>query len=357
MKDSGPDRAAHGGGKKSETNTQFKFQATHVTITSRIPAIRICATILPLPITGTSAAQNVQVINICSKCGAILFEDASRCSFCDAPLTETAQPDEFASVAAKDVEPDWHVEVARRLELYRARRRRVMPDDTQSPLPFQEESHPRTSEEFFVVDVDEELDLPPRPARKTAPPRAPERVEISPLQPEFDFSASGDPRAHPQTALIPVADLHERRQAGLLDLIFLTLAYVGFLGLFRSLGGHFYFARVDAAVYGAAFILFYALYFSIFTIFGGATPGMQLRGLYVVRLDGQLAENRQLQWRAFAYLLSGGALMLGFLWAFWDEDHFTWHDRISHTYVTSALPLGQEDSFEVGPPRQTLAHK
>ena len=132
------------------------------------------------------------------------------------------------------------------------------------------------------------------------------------MQPEFDFSASGDPRAHPQTALVPVADLHERRQAGLLDLIFLALAYVGFLGLFRSLGGHFYFARVDAVVYAAAFVLFYALYFSIFTIFGGATPGMQLRGLYVVRLDGTLAENRQLLWRAFAYLLSAGALMLGF---------------------------------------------
>jgi uncharacterized RDD family membrane protein YckC len=315
-------------------------------------------------ITGTSAAQKALVINTCSKCGAILFEDASRCSFCNAPLTVAARPDEFASVAANsganDVEPDWRLEVARRLELYRARRRRFMPDDnSQSPLPFREERQtPMMREEHFVVDVDEELDLPPRPARKAALPRATERVEISAMQPEFDFSASGDPRAHPQTALVSVADLHERRQAGLLDFIFLALAYVGFLGLFRSLGGHFYFARVDTVVYAAAFVLFYALYFAIFTIFGGATPGMQLRGLYVVRLDGHLAENRQLLWRGFAYLLSAGALMLGFLWALWDEDRFTWHDRISHTYVTSALPLGQEDSYEVAPaPRQTLAHK
>ena len=258
-----------------------------------------------------------------------------------------------------DVEPDWRLEVARRLELYRARRRRFMPDDdSQSPLPFHEETRLAEREEHFVVDLEEELDLPPRPARKAAPPRAPERVEISAMQPEFDFSAAADPRAHPQTALVPVAELHERRQAGLLDFIFLALVYVGFLGLFRSLGGHFYFARVDTVVYAAAFVLFYALYFAIFTIFGGATPGMQLRGLYVVRLDGHLAENRQLLWRGFAYLLSAGALMLGFFWALWDEDRFTWHDRISHTYVTSALPLGQEDSYEVAPPRrQTLAHK
>jgi uncharacterized RDD family membrane protein YckC len=319
-------------------------------------------------ITGTSAAQKALVINICSKCGAILFEDASRCSFCNAPLVQSAQPDESvradefarvpANAAANDVEPDWRLEVARRLELYRARRRRYMPDDSQSPLPFNQETRPEPREEYFVVDVDEELDLPPRPARKTLPPREHERVEISAMQPEFDFSASGDPRAHPQTALVPVAELHERRQAGLLDFIFLALVYVGFLGLFRSLGGHFYFARVDAVVYASAFALFFALYFAIFTIFGGATPGMQLRGLYVVRLDGHLAENRQLLWRGFAYLLSAGALMLGFLWALWDEDRFTWHDRISHTYVTAAVPLGQEGSYEVTPPaRQTLAHK
>src|SRR5271156_4877225 len=194
-------------------------------------------------ITAPSAAQKELEINICSKCGAILFEDASRCSFCNAPLVQSAQPDEFASVGANaatnDVEPDWRLEVARRLELYRARRRRYMPDNSQSPLPFNEETRPEPREEYFVVDVDEELDLPPRPARKSAPPRAPERVEISAMQPEFDFSASGDPRAHPQTALVPVAELHERRQAGLLDFIFLALVYVGFLGLFRSLGGHF----------------------------------------------------------------------------------------------------------------------
>jgi uncharacterized RDD family membrane protein YckC len=267
------------------------------------------------------------------------------------------RPDEYASIAANEVETDWRVEVARRLELYRARRRRYLPDDSQSALPFHEKFEPPDEDEHFVVDLEEELDIPPWPARKTAPPGGPERVEISALQPELDFSAGGDPRAHPQTALVPVADLRERRQAGLLDFVFLTITYAGFLALFRSLGGHFSFARVDAAVYAAVFVLFSALYFAIFTIFGGATPGMQLRGLYVVRLDGHAAEQRQLQWRAFAYLLSGGALMLGFLWALWDEDHFTWHDRISHTYVTAAAPLGQEDPFEVAPRRQTLAHK
>jgi hypothetical protein len=39
--------------------------------------------------------------------------------------------------------------------------------------------------------------------------------------------------------------------------------------------------------------------------------------------------------------------MLGFLWSFWDEDHFTWHDRISQTYVTAASPVMSADATEV----------
>ena len=91
---------------------------------------------------------------------------------------------------------------------------------------------------------------------------------------------------------------------------------------------------------GSVFFLLYALYFFLFTTFAGATPGMQLRGLTIVRLDGTLPETRQLVWRSFGYLLSGATLTLGFLWALWDEDHFTWQDRISQTYVTAATPVG-----------------
>jgi uncharacterized RDD family membrane protein YckC len=53
-------------------------------------------------------------------------------------------------------------------------------------------------------------------------------------------------------------------------------------------------------------------------------------------LDGTFPETRQLLWRSFGYLLSGATLLLGFLWALWDEDRMTWHDRISQTYIASA---------------------
>ncbi len=84
---------------------------------------------------------------------------------------------------------------------------------------------------------------------------------------------------------------------------------------------------------------------------------MQLMGLSVVRLDGSLPDTRQLLWRNFGYVLSGATLMLGFVWAIWDEDHFTWQDRMSQTYITAAAPLGDLDSLDMSASRRTFAHK
>src|SRR5262249_40647750 len=77
-------------------------------------------------------------------------------------------------------------------------------------------------------------------------------------------------------------------------------------------------------------------YFALFTIFGGSTPGMMIRGLRVVSFDGTIPTSRQMAWRSLGYLISAAACLLGFAWALIDEDHLCWHDRISHTYLTPA---------------------
>jgi uncharacterized RDD family membrane protein YckC len=233
--------------------------------------------------------------------------------------------------------PEWRREVARRLHDYRARRGQLHPDDSQSGLPFYEEI---PLEEEVVAE--ETVERPrSRPMQRQ---RQMERVEIC-VQPELDFSHASDNRAHPQSPLVPVADLPARLWAGTIDALFLALTCVGFFGLFRSLGGELILDKVGAMVYAAVAFLFYGLYFFLFTTFAGATPGMQLRGLTIVRLDGTLPETRQLLWRSFGYVLSGATLMLGFFWALWDEDGFTWQDRISQTYVTAATPVEDPASF------------
>jgi uncharacterized RDD family membrane protein YckC len=314
------------------------------------------------------------VIQICKQCGALLLEATDNCSFCDAPLVDSDENLEPVPVGvsapvvtdetAESAEPEWRREVSRRLEAYRVRRGRPRPDDSQSGLPFAASAASSNGEslrthriELYEDDHGKERLRPRVTQRVSSKPRQNERVEIN-IQPELDFSATSDDRAHPQTALVPVASLVERRRAGMLDGLFLALTYVGFMGLFRSLGGQLVIEKVDAIVYLAAFFLFYAQYFFLFTTFAGATPGMQLRGLTIVRLDGSLPDTRQLLWRSFGYILSG-ATILGFFWSLWDEDHFTWQDRISQTYITAATPIIEPEAFEIpaGHHRQRFAHK
>ncbi len=291
------------------------------------------------------------MIRICSKCGALLLDDTESCSFCDVPAVENGEIPEPVTVGAGSLaetpEPEWRMEVSRRLEQYRTRRGHLHPDDSQSGLPFRQPAS--------VPDIEDEVPERPRlrPAQRQ---RSAERVEIC-IQPELNFSSSPDDRARPQTALVPVATLAERRWAGILDALFLGITCVGFMSMFRSLGGQMTLEKTDAIVYLAVAYLFYALYFFLFTVMAGATPGMQLRGLTVVRLDGSLPDSRQLLWRNFGYMLSGATLLLGFVWAVWDEDHFTWQDRMSQTYITAAAPLSNLDSLDIPAGRRRFAHK
>jgi len=318
---------------------------------------------LRVPSRTPSAAQNGPVIQTCRQCGAINEEHARMCGFCDAPLAPTEEvPAAVVPSAPAEGnlarELDWRREVSHRLQAYRARRCRLHPNDSQAPLPFSDATTAAGPEqEYEPVDFFRSAgaaDLPEAPPSERETLTAVERMEIAVTQPrrlltEAEDHPSGPwPRGAAASAapLLPVASLGERRRAGLLDAGFLLLAYGVFLTLFGSLGGHFAFGKFDAAVYAATLALFYVQYFALFTVFGGSTPGMLIRGLRVVSFDGGPPTPRQLLWRSFGYLVSGGTVLLGFLWALWDEDHLTWQDRISQTYLTGAAPTGETHSPE-----------
>ncbi len=136
--------------------------------------------------------------------------------------------------------------------------------------------------------------------------------------------------------LHPVASIDDRRLAGLIDFCCLMFAYGGFLMLFGSLGGQFTLSKLSAAVYAATFAIVYLQYFALFTVFGGTTPGMMVRGLQVVSFSGEPPTPRQMLLRSAGYMLSAGTFFLGFLWTMWDEDELTWHDRLSRTHLSVA---------------------
>jgi len=255
--------------------------------------------------------------------------------------TETAPLEKSASTWGKAkptviASEDWRRELSSRVEAYRSRTGSVEEEGPQSDLEFSQ-PEPLQAEEPSMADVPEEPPSP-RASLRTAARQRPETMEIVALQPEFDF-ALGETDEHPHAPLVPVADLSERRAAGLLDGAFLVAAFLAFLVCFTSLGpGKITFGKMEFAILGMTFFLFYVQYFALFTIFGGASPGMMIRGLRVVRFDGSAPDSQQLVRRSFGYLVSAASLLLGFVWSLWDEDQLTWHDRMSHTYLTHAAP-------------------
>jgi hypothetical protein len=52
-------------------------------------------------------------------------------------------------------------------------------------------------------------------------------------------------------------------------------------------------------------------------------------------------------WRSAGYMLSAGTFFMGFLWSLWDEDALTWHDRLSHTYLSPAPTLADIEASHI----------
>lgn len=255
------------------------------------------------------------------------------------------------------VETDWRREVSRKLRQYRARRSGISAG-LQTVLPFEVDGaeETQTAEKFSLLfEPEPEKSRLATVHREQIPLEKTEKKDREPRKilserfemelPQLALSAAADANsaiASPpalgvpaNTKLYPVASLPERRLAALVDLGLLLFTYGGMLALFTVLGGRVGLNKLDITVTLATLALFYAQYFALFTVFGGSTPGMMMQGLRVIGFDGETPTSRQMAMRSVGYLISAGACFLGFIWALWDDDKLCWHDRISHTYLTS----------------------
>lgn len=244
-------------------------------------------------------------------------------------------------------EPALHEEVTQRVASYRARRGKGVPEASQPELPFEQPG------EISIPGVNVAVAEPPAKTddfsftiaigRMAQGPTDDAQMFIDVSLPAADDKTAGkvagavaaEPTAQQHSGLYPVASIDDRRISGLIDAACLFFACGSFLALFGSLGGHFALSKLNAAVYAASFAIVYLQYFALFTVFGGTTPGMMIRGLRVVDFSGEEPTPKQLLLRAAGYMLSAGTFFLGFLWVQWDEDELTWHDRISRTYLSS----------------------
>ena len=290
--------------------------------------------------------------------------------------------------AVGPLEPDhpypWQSELAKRLEAYRVRRRKVSPNAAQTQLPFAE---PDETKRATATPASRATSVP---VAELPAPAFPELQSISSdgsfTSSSISSSACGDDdfaftiaigriATKPHTAdgrmmidvsnssdvdgsqedagelterahegLYPVASLGDRQLAGIIDAACLLFAFGGFVALFGSLGGQLTLSKMNAAVYLVALSVVYFQYFALFTVFGATTPGMMFRGLQVMSFSGDTPTPRQMLLRSAGYMLSAGMCFIGFLWALWDEDQLTWHDRLSKTYLSSAQTYAEVES-------------
>jgi uncharacterized RDD family membrane protein YckC len=304
------------------------------------------------------------VNTICSQCGAVLSSGERACDFCDHPEF-SSQAESLASTQGNlalrsSGEEEWRGELNQRLQAYRARRRKAFPNEAQTELPF-ESRHPAAvvavqTEEPQTVANDPNDNFAftiaiGRPPQKAEPDDSRLLIDVSLPPLNEDPEDTPEPSEESPSDLYPVATLHERRRAALIDAACLAFAYGGFLALFGSLGGQFTLSKLSGVVCFSTFAFVYIQYFGLFTVFGGTTPGMMVRGLQVASFTGEPPTAKQLFWRTAGYMISAGTFFLGFFWALWDEDAMTWHDRLSRTYLAVPETFADAEISHASPAR------
>ncbi|OLC28993.1 MAG: hypothetical protein AUI91_01495 [Acidobacteria bacterium 13_1_40CM_3_56_11] len=251
----------------------------------------------------------------------------------------------------------WRGELAQRLDAYRSRRRKLAPNAAQSQFSF-DAPHGKTQPQISLAVADPPASVEEDFSFTIAIGRPAKKDTLEESRMVIDVSLPPDSESNPQAqvtederkslpGLHPIASMDDRRLAALIDFCCLLFAYGGFLALFSSLGGQFTLSKLNAAVYTTTFAIVYLQYFALFTIFGGTTPGMIMRGLQVVSFSGEPPTPRQMLLRSAGYILSAGTFFLGFLWAMWDEDELTWHDRFSRTHLSAAQSFADLENSSV----------
>jgi uncharacterized RDD family membrane protein YckC len=81
-----------------------------------------------------------------------------------------------------------------------------------------------------------------------------------------------------------------------------------------------------------ALLLIGALYESLFLSLTGVTPGMWYAQLRLCTFEDEIPDRARRNTRLAALLVSIVPMGLGLMWAIFDDDHLTWHDRLSRTY-------------------------
>jgi uncharacterized RDD family membrane protein YckC len=109
----------------------------------------------------------------------------------------------------------------------------------------------------------------------------------------------------------------------------------GAANLWRRFAAHL----LDNILFWLLLFVGWFIWFGFFTAKNGQTPGKQLLGLRVMRIDGTIPTPGQMWLREVVIkgvvwgLVAGALSIIAYIWAFFDRDRQTVHDKMLNTYV------------------------
>ncbi|MCI0627944.1 MAG: RDD family protein [Acidobacteria bacterium] len=193
------------------------------------------------------------------------------------------------------------------------------------------------SEPDTVVSAPPEPEVSSRRRRSPRRVEKTERIEINLNQTTLQFESqetrdSASREDQVQSGL-SAATLAPRFRAGLIDALFVFGCYLIFLLIVFFVPEFALLTKSSALGMSCVWLLIFLSYIGIFTGLGARTLGMDHEQLEVVSFQGSPITSREAGLRSFGYLVSLGCFGLGFLWALFDPQQLTWHDKISKTLV------------------------
>lgn len=173
----------------------------------------------------------------------------------------------------------------------------------------------------------------------TAPAWSGMELEAQPAREEL-YEAL--PQPAPQTEAVPTLETATALQPAPATLRLMALVVDGALVAGSLLAAAMVAASKASALPGLrsteigmslAFVAAAILYQTLFFTLGRATPGMRYAHLQLTTFEGAMPVRAERYKRMAALLVSVLPIGLGLAWSLFDDDHLSWHDRLSHTYL------------------------
>jgi uncharacterized RDD family membrane protein YckC len=234
---------------------------------------------------------------------------------------------EWEGEAIEPVEPDLPIH-ANLIEFPRelVATRKMRPRRVEGPLAAE-----GLERQLSIFEVDPGTLAVPAAADDAAPAPDPQWSSIKLEAQPVNEPEPPDPAA--TLAAVQLAPIGRRLMAALVDGALITCAFLASAVVAAAHITHPPAARIVGLCAVSAFLLFAALYYALFLTLGESTPGMKCAGVSLCTFDGQIPTRAQLRSRLGALLLSMVPVGLGVAWALFDDDHLSWHDRLSRTYL------------------------